>query len=89
MTFGEKLRELRESAGLTQAALAAASKVPIGTIRDYEQVRREPLLSTAFKLAKAIGVSVEEFSVCVVWNDGQSTPPAKAKRGRRRKKSAE
>jgi transcriptional regulator with XRE-family HTH domain len=85
MTFGEKLRELREAAGLTQAALAAASKVPIGTIRDYEQVRREPLLSTAFKLAKGIGVSVEEFSVCVDWNGGQTPPPAKTRRARKRK----
>jgi hypothetical protein len=27
---------------------------PIGTIRDYEQSRREPLLATAAKLARAL-----------------------------------
>ena len=61
-TFGEKLRELRTAAGLTQAGLASASGVPIGTIRDYEQGKRDPLLSTAQKLAHALGKGLDAFN---------------------------
>lgn len=60
-TFGEKLRELRDAAGLTQLALAAAAGVPIGTVRDYEQGSRDPLLSNAQRLAKALGASLDVF----------------------------
>jgi transcriptional regulator with XRE-family HTH domain len=61
-TFGEKLKELRTVAGLSQAGLADASGVPIGTIRDYEQGKRDPLLSTAQKLAGAFGRGLEVFN---------------------------
>ena len=83
MTFGEKLKELREAAELTQTALADTSGVPIGTIRDYEQAKRTPLLSTAFKLSRALGVSVESFASCI---DGEeSKGKRKPIRGRPRK----
>jgi transcriptional regulator with XRE-family HTH domain len=61
MTFGQKLKELRQQKGMTQAAFAKASDVPLGTIRDYEQDKREPLLSNAQKLAHALGVSLDVF----------------------------
>jgi transcriptional regulator with XRE-family HTH domain len=61
LTFGEKLKELRTAADMTQAGLASASGVPIGTIRDYEQGKRDPLLSTAQKLAHALGFRVDVF----------------------------
>jgi putative transcriptional regulator len=60
-TFAERLKELREKAGLTQAALAQATGLSLGVVRDYEQGRKEPALRSAFKLAEALGVSVEEF----------------------------
>jgi transcriptional regulator with XRE-family HTH domain len=60
-TFGRRLKELRARAGLTQAQLAELSAVPLGTIRDYEQGNRDPLLSTAFKLARALKLSLDEF----------------------------
>jgi hypothetical protein len=41
-TFAERLRQLRERAGLTQEQLVQASGVNIWTIRGYEQGRREP-----------------------------------------------
>ena len=65
MIFAEKLRELRTKAGLTQERLAASSGLGLGTIRDYEQGKREPLLSTAVKLARALGTSVEAFTASV------------------------
>jgi transcriptional regulator with XRE-family HTH domain len=61
MTFGEKLKELRTQAGMTQAQLAELSDVPLGTIRDYEQGKRNPLLSTAQKLARALNQPLDVF----------------------------
>jgi transcriptional regulator with XRE-family HTH domain len=76
MGFAEKLKELRQGRGLTQAGLASVSGIPVGTIRDYEQGKRDPLLSNARKLAHALGVSLAAF-------DGPS-PAAVPKRKRRK-----
>jgi transcriptional regulator with XRE-family HTH domain len=64
-TFAERLRDLRKRAGLTQAQLATASGVPLGSIRNYEQGQREPYWDVAFRLVGALGVSVESFADCV------------------------
>ena len=69
MTFGEKLRQLRERAGLTQEQLAAASGVNLWTVRGYEQGRREPNWKGAIVLTRALGVTVEEFADCVSGED--------------------
>jgi transcriptional regulator with XRE-family HTH domain len=61
MTFADKLRELRQAGGMTQAALSEASGIPLPTIRDYEQGKREPLLSNAQRLARALGASLDTF----------------------------
>jgi transcriptional regulator with XRE-family HTH domain len=74
-TFGEKLQQLRLDRGLTQAALAEVSGVPVGTIRDYEQGKRDPLLSNAQRLARALSISLDVFPVA------EEAPPAK--RGRK------
>lgn len=74
--FGKKLQELRERAGLSQSELATASGVPVWSVRGYEQGRREPLWSVLFKLADALGVSVEEFRTAI---DTNSEPPAAKK----------
>ncbi|MBL8795781.1 MAG: helix-turn-helix transcriptional regulator [Planctomycetia bacterium] len=60
-----KLKELRAAAGLTQTQLAAQSGASLGAIRDYEQGKREPLLFTGFKLARALGVPVDAFADCL------------------------
>lgn len=82
-TFGEKLRELRTAADMTQAALADVSGVPVGTIRDYEQGKRDPLLSTAQKLAHALDHTVEVFDSVAPGVQGKVAPSAS--RGRPRK----
>ena len=81
-TFAERLRELREKSGLTQAQLAEASGLPIGSIRNYEQGQREPYWSVLFKLARALHVSVEVFGACV--ESGPLPLPPK-KKARQRK----
>jgi DNA-binding XRE family transcriptional regulator len=60
-TFGVKLQEFREARGLSQAGLARVSGVPVGTIRDYEQGRRDPSFETAVKLARAVKQSLDAF----------------------------
>ena len=61
MSFGDMLKDIRKQKGMTQAGLAKAAGVPVGTIRDYEQGKRDPLLSNAQKLAAALRVSVDVF----------------------------
>jgi transcriptional regulator with XRE-family HTH domain len=85
MQFAERLRELREGAGLTQAALAAAAGLSLGAIRNYEQGIREPYWQAVFKLAAALGVECSAFAGCV---DGagrrkSAARPAPKKKGRK------
>jgi transcriptional regulator with XRE-family HTH domain len=80
MTFGQKLQELRKRARLSQSQLAAASGVPVWTIRGYEQGRREPLWLAFLKLADALGIDCRpfaEFAKCV---NAEVEPPAAKER---------
>jgi transcriptional regulator with XRE-family HTH domain len=61
MTFGKKLKELRQQRGMTQTQLAEACDIPYGTVRDYEQDKRNPLLANAQILARVLGVSLDVF----------------------------
>ena len=79
MTFAAKLREIRAAAELTQERLAAESGLGLGTIRDYEQGKREPLLSTAFKLSRALGVSVEAFAASADDDPAERVPGARGR----------
>jgi transcriptional regulator with XRE-family HTH domain len=68
---------LRERAGLTQNALAQASGVPIGSLRNYEQGQREPYWHVVFQLAGALGVSVEEFHDCLPDEASKAEKPSR------------
>ena len=72
--FGERLRELREKAGMTQAQLADKSGLPIGSIRNYEQGQREPYWQVVFKLAASLGTSCEAFAGCVIHEEPAPGP---------------
>jgi transcriptional regulator with XRE-family HTH domain len=61
-TMGQRLSRLRRQAGLSQLELAKKSKVPIGTIRNWEQDRRVPSLDTAARVATALGVTLDEVA---------------------------
>lgn len=60
MTLGERLRTLRELAGLSQTALAERSKVQRPLISMLESGKQTGMtLDTARKLARALGVSLD------------------------------
>jgi transcriptional regulator with XRE-family HTH domain len=79
MTFADRLRQLREERGMTQAGLAAASGLPLGSIRNYEQGQREPYWAVVFKLAAALGVSCDKFRDCVPEALATELPTKRAK----------
>jgi transcriptional regulator with XRE-family HTH domain len=58
--FGERLRRLREKRGWTQQELAVRAKVPYETIYRVERgTHKEPRVSIAASLARALGVSLD------------------------------
>lgn len=63
MTLGDRIRELRESAGLTQSELAARSGMTRQQIYGFETGKYpDPRLSTCTRLADALGCSVDELA---------------------------
>lgn len=58
----QRIKEIRESRGLTQAELASKSGVRQPAISDIETgVTRKPSADTIFRLAKALGCTMEEL----------------------------
>jgi transcriptional regulator with XRE-family HTH domain len=64
MRLAEKLKELRNRAGLSQSELARASGLSLAAIQDYEQDRREPRFPSLVKLAAALGTDCRAFAEC-------------------------
>lgn len=60
-TLGNDLKAARESAGLTQGALAEAIGVSRKTINTVENSVFQPSTLLALKLARALGRSVESL----------------------------
>jgi transcriptional regulator with XRE-family HTH domain len=87
MTFGDRLRELREGKGLSRQALATASGVTFATIHGYEIGRRAPSFSNVVKLAAALGVECTAFADCDdVTGEESAAPPPKKPKGKPRGK---
>ena len=62
MTFGEKLKEARKRAGLTQKQLAQESQLSLRTIINYEKGERMPKQEKAYvQLARTLGITVESL----------------------------
>ena len=58
-TFGERIKELRQNAGLTQQQLADRIWVSKAAISNYELYERNPSPEILVKLAKVFHVSVD------------------------------
>jgi transcriptional regulator with XRE-family HTH domain len=83
--MGKRFKQLRQAAGLSQAALARASGVPLKTYLEWEYGRRTPLLDAAAKVAVALGVSLDQLAGLTQPPPAEA-PPAPPKGGRRKKK---
>lgn len=59
--LAERLKDLRGERGWGQQDCAAAAGIPVDTLRNYEQQRRDPQLETVEQLAKAFGLTVGEL----------------------------
>jgi transcriptional regulator with XRE-family HTH domain len=60
-TMGQRLQRLRREAGLTQAELARRAGVPLKSVLNWEQDRRQPRLDAVVDLARILGISLEEL----------------------------
>jgi transcriptional regulator with XRE-family HTH domain len=80
--FAIRLKELREKAGLSQAALAELAGMNRFGIAKLEQGAREPSWSTVQAIARALGVSCEAFAN---FQDVSGPMKARTKPGRRQK----
>jgi transcriptional regulator with XRE-family HTH domain len=78
-TYGEILKELREGKGLSQSELAKACSIPVASLQNHEQGRREINLADMFAYSQALGVE------CTVFKKGQ--PAGKDKRQARKSPS--
>jgi transcriptional regulator with XRE-family HTH domain len=65
-----RLRELREAAGLTQMDLAHQAGLTVGTISQLERGENIPLVTTAGAIARVLGVPVEALFLPVATTDG-------------------
>ncbi len=61
MTFGERLKDARIAAGLTQQELGEACDLSTITIQQYETGKRTPNMFRLFILAKAVGTTAADL----------------------------
>lgn len=60
MEFGQKLKELRNTRGMSQTALAQKSGISLRTVQNYESGQRHPAnIAIVKKLAEILNVSYE------------------------------
>jgi transcriptional regulator with XRE-family HTH domain len=62
MTFAERLKMLREKAGLKQTEVAARLEVPLSTYHSYEKKGTLPNVEMLLRLAHALGCTVDDLA---------------------------
>lgn len=75
MTFGEKLRALRDQKGWTQEQIASKLGTSKQVISRYENNQRSPKLSIAIKYAEILGVPSNYFTDNENSNSASPIPP--------------
>jgi transcriptional regulator with XRE-family HTH domain len=78
--MGDRLVRLRHEAKLSQKQLARAMGIPVENIRNWEHNRRFPGLLMGGRLAKALGVTVEQLIADLA--EAEEPEPAKKTPGR-------
>ena len=61
MTFGEKIKTIRENRRLSQSALAEKMHVTQQAVAKYEKIVEQPKLATVRKIANALDVPISEL----------------------------
>ena len=61
VNVGERLRELREARNISMRALATRSGLSANALSMIERGRASPSVSTLYKLADALGISITSF----------------------------
>ena len=61
-TLGQRIRAAREALGESQVNLAAAAGISLGHLSQLENDQREPTLSIAARLARALEISLDELA---------------------------
>lgn len=61
INIGERLRELREARNISMRTLATKSGLSANALSMIERGRASPSVSTLYKLAEALGVSITSF----------------------------
>lgn len=84
MGFGGTLQRLREAAGFSQDELADRAGIPVDSVQNWEQGRTKPRLDGLLKLARALGVAVDDLAAGAL-----DTDKSGKKRGRPAKPKAE
>ena len=59
--FGEQIREMRKTYGLTQEEYAKKAGIAINSLRRYEANERQPTMDVLEKLASALGLQLQSF----------------------------
>lgn len=59
--FAVRLKEVRKEQGFTQEKLAYSSGIALSQIARIETVKINPTLSTVFRIAKTLNISVKEL----------------------------
>jgi transcriptional regulator with XRE-family HTH domain len=93
MPFKDRLRKLRDAAGLTQQQLAVAAGLTISAVAQMEAGKiKDPRISTLKALAKALGVGLlalaengDEEEPAAAEKAEQTPPEAPKPRGRKKK----
>ncbi len=84
--LGQRLKALREAAGLSQNELAARATVSVDLVRHIEQGRKsDPKLSTLAALAEALGSTPGELVGALMAEEpakGKSKAATKRKKGK-------
>jgi ribosome-binding protein aMBF1 (putative translation factor) len=62
ITLGQQIRQARESFGLSQAQLAERARVSQAYLSYLEQDQREPTLSIAARLARELGIPLDQLA---------------------------
>ena len=59
--LGERLRELRDQAGVSQEQLANEIGIDRTYISGIERGKRNPSIQSVYRIAKGLNISLEEF----------------------------